>query len=113
MHADIHVRNLVTRDGRLSAILDWGESGAGDPAQDIGQLWLLLDSADAEEALDAYGPVDGWTLRRARGEALVTAARLMSTKDPGFVASAWRGLTNLGLATGDPPSALDEPADQG
>lgn len=99
VHADIHVKNLVTRGGRLAAILDWGECAAGDPAQDVGQLWLLLDAADAEAALAAYGVVDDATLARARGEALATAVRLISTGDADFTASGRSGLVTLGVAS--------------
>jgi aminoglycoside phosphotransferase (APT) family kinase protein len=103
VHADIHVKNLVTRGGRLAAILDWGEAGAGDPAQDVGQVWLVCDGDDAARALAAYGLIDEAMLERARGEALVTAVRLLSTGDPGFAASGWRGLVALGLASGPGP----------
>jgi aminoglycoside phosphotransferase (APT) family kinase protein len=105
VHADIHVRNVVTRSGRLAAILDWGEAGAGDPAQDLGQLWLLLTSDDADLAFAAYGEVDDETRLRAKGEALATAVRLISTGDAGYIGTGWRGLTNLGLAAGPAPVA--------
>jgi aminoglycoside phosphotransferase (APT) family kinase protein len=103
VHADIHVRNLVTREGRLVAILDWGESGAGDPAQDLGQIWPLLEADDAARAFAAEGYVDDETLTRARGEALMTAVRLVSTGERGFIEAGWRGLRNLDLVSGPPP----------
>ncbi len=109
VHADIHVKNLVTRGGGLAAILDWGDSGAGDPAQDIGQLWLLCGADDAERALAAYGSVNEDTLERARGEALASAVRLISTGDPAFVASGWQGLVALGVASGRAPAAASAP----
>ncbi|MCJ7826971.1 MAG: phosphotransferase, partial [Demequinaceae bacterium] len=106
VHADIHVRNLVTRGGRLAAILDWGEAGAGDPAQDLGQVWLLLKADDAVRAFAQYGGMDDETLARAKGEATTTAVRLISTGDPGFIEAGWRGLMNLGLADGSPPQPV-------
>ncbi len=103
VHADIHARNIVMRDGRLAAILDWGEAGAGDPAQDLGQVWLLLSVDDATRALTEYGPVDDDTLARAHGEAITTAVRLISTGDRGFIEQGWRGLSNMELVDGEPP----------
>jgi len=103
VHADIHAKNLITDGGRLAAILDWGEAGAGDPAQDLGQAWLLCAADDVGRVFSAYGEVDDETVTRAKGEAITTAARLISTGDPGFVTSGWLGLVNLGLASGPPP----------
>lgn len=105
VHADLHVKNIVTRQGRLAAILDWGEAGAGDPAQDLGQIWLMCEPADQEAAFAAYGAVDDDTLARAKGEALATAVRHISTGDAGFVGPAWRGLVSLGVASGPAPGA--------
>jgi len=105
VHADVHLKNLIVRGGRLAAIVDWGEAAAGDPAQDAGQLWLALDGRLVDRAFDAYGPVDEAFLARARGEAIATAVRLLGTGDAAFMASGWNGLTNLGLADGAGPGA--------
>lgn len=35
LHNDLHDANLLAQDGRLSAILDWGDAGWGDPALDF------------------------------------------------------------------------------
>lgn len=37
-HQDLHADNLLVHDGRLSAILDWGDAGYGDPATDFRYL---------------------------------------------------------------------------
>ena len=110
VHADLPIKTVVTRRGSLAAILDWGEAGAGDPAQDLGQVWLMCGPDDAKAALAAYGTaarevIDGETLTRARGEALVTAVRHIATGDPGFVAAAWRALVSLCVAAGPGPWA--------
>ncbi|MDP9444289.1 MAG: aminoglycoside phosphotransferase family protein [Actinomycetota bacterium] len=42
-HGDLIEGNLLMRDGRLSAILDWGTFGVGDPACELAAAWDLLD----------------------------------------------------------------------
>jgi aminoglycoside phosphotransferase (APT) family kinase protein len=34
--------NLLVREGRLSAVIDFGASGVGDPACDVVIAWTLL-----------------------------------------------------------------------
>lgn len=46
VHADLHPLNLVTRRGRLVAVIDWGAFGAGDPAEDLLPAWAVLDAAE-------------------------------------------------------------------
>jgi aminoglycoside phosphotransferase (APT) family kinase protein len=38
IHGDLHPRNLVASQGRLTAVLDWGDMTAGDPATDLAAL---------------------------------------------------------------------------
>lgn len=35
VHGDISAGNLLTADGRLSAVIDFGQLGTGDPASDL------------------------------------------------------------------------------
>ncbi len=42
-HGDLTEGNLLVENGRLSAVLDWGPFGAGDPACELHSAWLLLD----------------------------------------------------------------------
>jgi len=104
VHADLHPGNVITRNGRLAAIIDWGEAGAGDPALDLGQLWLFFTPAEAERALAAYGHVDADLFLRAKGEALATALRLVCGGYRPFMAIGWKALTGLGLADGPGPT---------
>ena len=46
VHGDLIPGNLLTRDGRLSAVIDWGGAGHGDPAQDLTPAWAVLDAGD-------------------------------------------------------------------
>ena len=43
VHGDLIPGNLLVLDGRLSAVIDWGGAGYGDPAQDLAPAWSVLD----------------------------------------------------------------------
>ena len=61
--------NLLVNKGRLSAVIDFGCSGVGDPACDLAIAWTLF-SGGSREAFRAALPVDGATWARGRGWAL-------------------------------------------
>ncbi len=42
-HGDLIPGNLVVRDGRLAAVIDWGYLTAADPALDLVPAWAVLD----------------------------------------------------------------------
>ncbi|MEU6304361.1 aminoglycoside phosphotransferase family protein [Streptomyces chartreusis] len=70
-HGDFHTGNLLTSGGRLSAVIDFGGLGRGDPACDL-MIAFTLMSADSRAAFhDALG-VDDATWMRGRGWALAT-----------------------------------------
>jgi aminoglycoside phosphotransferase (APT) family kinase protein len=69
LHGDVATGNLLVRDGRLAAILDFGSSGVGDPACDTVIAWTFLSGAGRarfRRELD----VDAATWSRGRGWAL-------------------------------------------
>ncbi len=68
-HGDVAVGNLLVRDGRLAAVLDFGSSGVGDPACDVVIAWTLLSGA-SRERFRADLDVDAATWSRGRGWAL-------------------------------------------
>ena len=43
LHGDPHPANLLVRDGRLRAVLDFGDVTSGDPASDLATAWLTFD----------------------------------------------------------------------
>jgi aminoglycoside phosphotransferase (APT) family kinase protein len=61
--------NLLVRDGRLAAVIDFGSSGVGDPACDMVIAWTLL-SGESRKAFRATLAVDDATWARGRGWAL-------------------------------------------
>ncbi|MER6950363.1 phosphotransferase [Nonomuraea sp. NPDC000554] len=68
-HGDLAVANLLTLDGRLSAVIDFGTCGIGDPACDLVMAWTHFVGDERKVFREAVGlPDDTW--RRARGWAL-------------------------------------------
>lgn len=70
-HGDFHTGNLLTVDGRLSAVLDFGELGIGDPAPDLTIAFTLMTPTSRAVFRDTLG-VDDATWLRGRGWALAT-----------------------------------------
>ncbi|MCO5214724.1 MAG: phosphotransferase [Thermomicrobiales bacterium] len=50
MHGDVAPGNLLFRDKRLVAAIDWSELGVGDPASDLQVAWNML-GPDARQIL--------------------------------------------------------------
>ncbi|MGW3562164.1 aminoglycoside phosphotransferase family protein [Streptomyces sp. NPDC000963] len=69
VHADLLPGNLLTRDGRLHAVIDFGGLGTGDPACDMMAAWTLL-TADTRPLFREASRVDDATWARGRGWAL-------------------------------------------
>ncbi|TDD53778.1 aminoglycoside phosphotransferase family protein [Nonomuraea terrae] len=70
-HGDFHTGNLLTVGGRLSAVIDFGGLGAGDPACDLVIAFTLM-SAGSRAVFRAALGVDEATWTRGRGWALAT-----------------------------------------
>lgn len=68
-HGDVAAGNLLIRDGALSAVIDFGTSGVGDPACDLVIAWTLFSGKSREAFREAVGQDDA-TWARARGWAL-------------------------------------------
>jgi aminoglycoside phosphotransferase (APT) family kinase protein len=68
-HGDLHEGNLLVRDGRLAAVIDWGAAGRGDPAIELNAMWGYLPVQVAEVYRAEVG-LDEAAYRRARGFAL-------------------------------------------
>ncbi len=72
-HGDLLSGNLLVRRGRLSAVIDFGGLGVGDPACDLMIAWSLF-SGESREAFRAALPLDDAAWARGRGHALSQAA---------------------------------------
>jgi aminoglycoside phosphotransferase (APT) family kinase protein len=66
VHGDVTAGNLLVQGGRLSAVIDFGCCGVGDPACDLAIAWTYLEG-EAREAFRAALPLDAETWARARG----------------------------------------------
>lgn len=79
VHGDISAGNLLVHDGKLSAVIDFGQLAIGDPACDLVINWTLFHGK-SREAFQKALPLDKGTWIRARGwtlwKALVVAAGL-------------------------------------
>ncbi|WP_230401980.1 aminoglycoside phosphotransferase family protein [Sanguibacter suaedae] len=66
VHGDLLPANLLTVDGRLSAVIDFGGCGTGDPACDLMPGWTVLDADTRQVFREASGADDGtWARGRA------------------------------------------------
>jgi len=92
IQGDPHPRNVVVADGRITAIIDWGDMAQGDRASDLASVWMVLPSAAARRhAMAACGAVSEATWRRARGWAVLYGVLLLDaglTDDPRMAAIA-------------------------
>ncbi|MFC0431184.1 aminoglycoside phosphotransferase family protein [Kutzneria buriramensis] len=71
-HGDLSPGNVLVRDGRLSAVIDFGGVGIGDPTVDLVVAWNLLP-ADARSVFRAELDVDDDTWERGRAWAMSIA----------------------------------------
>jgi len=82
LHGDVSAGNLLIRDGRLRAVIDFGMMGVGDPACDLSIAWTLFEG-ESRGTFRAMLPLDPDTWARGRGwtlwKALIVAAGLSET----------------------------------
>ncbi|WP_439383094.1 aminoglycoside phosphotransferase family protein [Amycolatopsis lexingtonensis] len=94
-HGDFHTGNLLTTGGHLSAVIDFGELGVGDPACDLIIAFTLM-SAGTRATFRAALDVDDATWTRGRGWALATglnAHTAYAAVDPRVAAQTTRQIT--------------------
>ena len=98
VHCDLDARNVLVREGRLAAVLDWGGAGAGDPALDVMAAWKLV-AREERERFRALLDVDDATWLRAQGwataQALIALGYYTLENYPPLVHEARRWLVEL------------------
>jgi hypothetical protein len=86
IHGDLHPLNLLVADGRLRAVIDWGDVCAGDPATGFSIAWMVWPDVAHRTfrvAASTETPIDDATWARARGWALaLSVAYLASSQRP-------------------------------
>jgi aminoglycoside phosphotransferase (APT) family kinase protein len=98
IHGDLDARNLLTVEGRLSAVIDFGCLGVGDPACDVMVAWKVL-STTARDSFRAALSIDEATWARSRGwalsQALVALAYYTLETNPVLVREARRWMSEV------------------
>jgi aminoglycoside phosphotransferase (APT) family kinase protein len=88
-HGDIAHGNLLVDGGKLTAVIDFGTSGVGDPACDLVIAWTMF-SGESRRAFREAVALDEATWARARGWAL------------------WKALITLAGGNGDARRVVEE-----
>jgi aminoglycoside phosphotransferase (APT) family kinase protein len=74
--------NLLLQNGRLHAVIDFGQLSVGDPACDLAIAWTLFNGPSRATFRNALG-LDDATWARGRGwvlwKALIVAAKMTYT----------------------------------
>jgi len=80
LHGDLHARNVLAHEERITAIIDWGDITSGDRATDLAGIWMLLgDAAARDTAIRLYGDEDPALWARAKGWAVTFGLVLLDT----------------------------------
>lgn len=69
LHGDLHSHNLIVGGGRITAVIDFGDITAGDPATDMYGAWTFAAPAGRERFRQVLD-IDDATWARARGWAV-------------------------------------------
>jgi aminoglycoside phosphotransferase (APT) family kinase protein len=79
IHGDLHPRNVLAQEGRITGIIDWGDISSGDRATDLASVWMLFsERITRTQALLDYG-ADADTVLRAKGWTVLLAVMLLDT----------------------------------
>jgi aminoglycoside phosphotransferase (APT) family kinase protein len=95
VHGDLHPFNVLVEPtvggDRLSAVVDFGDVTAGDPAVDLATAWLTFDR-EGRRTFRAQVAADDVTWTRARGWAVSIASALWTSDDSAFRTVGRRGI---------------------
>jgi aminoglycoside phosphotransferase (APT) family kinase protein len=80
LHGDLHPSNMLTCDGKISAIIDFGDIPSGDPATDLALAWMMFEERERTVFREAAS-IDEDTWRRAAGWALNLSLAYMTGDD--------------------------------
>ncbi len=101
VHGDLHGHNLLSDEGRLVAVIDFGDITSGDPATDLAVAFSVLQPVDhptfREAASTPNRPIDDAMWLRAEGWAVSVGVAVLanSADNPPMAAMARRMLGPL------------------
>jgi aminoglycoside phosphotransferase (APT) family kinase protein len=78
LHGDLHPANILFADGVISAVVDFGDICAGDPATDIAAAWMLLPASAMQDFSQSYGDIDADLEARTLGWAVLFGLMLLA-----------------------------------
>ncbi len=85
VHGDLSAGNILVKNRKLAAVIDWGAMGVGDPACDLVIAWTFLEKESRDIFKSNLG-LDSDTWLRARGwclwKALITLVKLKDKASP-------------------------------
>ena len=78
VHGDLHIRNILVDDGgKVSGIIDWGDTHIGHPAVDLSMAYSFLPPKGRMEFFQIYGDMNETIKKMARFKAIYTAVLLL------------------------------------
>jgi aminoglycoside phosphotransferase (APT) family kinase protein len=97
VHADLSPLNLLARHGRLTAVIDFGGLGVGDPAIDMLPAWTWLTPQTRDLFRAEVKPDDAtWARGRGWGLALgLSAVHFYRVTNPVLAASSGRAIAQV------------------
>lgn len=80
IHGDLHPDNIIVKNKKIEAIIDWGDITKGDPAADLASFWMLIENPDLRtNAFAEYGASKA-TVNRSKGWAVFFAVIFLLSK---------------------------------
>lgn len=81
IHGDLHAKNVLMHQGKISGVIDWGDITSGDRATDLAAIWMLFSDKDVrQKAIDLFGTsMTENTWLRAKGWAILFGCLLLYT----------------------------------
>lgn len=78
VHGDLHIRNmLVDEEGKVSAVIDWGDTHLGHPAIDLSIVYSFLPPEGRKIFFNLYGEVQIEEKMAAKFKAIYTTLLLL------------------------------------